>query len=239
MYQWYTLVFWSKAVSDNVPFETIAIKAFHALDLFNKLPSEYRPNYLKVKRLRDAKPFSFTYENFYDELQKGINKEGKRVFGDLGYNVSFFSSLNKSSCVGYSIQVGCTNKRFINTFIIDFPVSFPANTSSYGKEIKEIFLKVIDLLDPFWAGFVNDAFPQDTGGFPKGEERKITSVHWLNYWGKEMLNQLDRKKLAAISIKFPQVTYSKGFLQMQELALDINNDKDVAYKREIEKYLLS
>lgn len=65
-------------------------EAYKALNRFQDCPMEFRPNYLTANTPKDIKELNWNFENFSDMLRKGINKEGKNVFEDLGYSISFF-----------------------------------------------------------------------------------------------------------------------------------------------------
>lgn len=94
MIQRHSIILWKKAERKDKDFEEIAKETYEVLKQFQECPQELRPNYLTAKTKKDIKEFDWNYENFRSMLKKGVNKEGENIFEDLGYSISFFSSLN-------------------------------------------------------------------------------------------------------------------------------------------------
>lgn len=74
---WYTIGFWRKTEQSGIPFDEIARRAYDTITIFNDLQEEYRPNYQTVRRKRDAVPFDWGYDNFYEKLKKMLTNPKK------------------------------------------------------------------------------------------------------------------------------------------------------------------
>jgi len=123
MIQRHSIILWKKAEKKDKDFEEIAKETYEVLKLFQECPQELRPNYLTAKTKNDIKEFDWNYENFRSMLKKGINKEGENIFEDLGYSISFFSSLNGQNSCGFEIIAGNKNEKFYNVLIVNLPLS--------------------------------------------------------------------------------------------------------------------
>ena len=241
--QWFTMGFWRKPEKSGITFDEISRRTYDTITIFNDQQEEYRPNYQTIMQKKDALPFDWNYDNFYKELKKNINKSGRIVFEELGYSMSFFSSLDDNSSCGYSLRVGNQNEQFINAIIVDFPVLFDISCKQNSTLICDIFQRVVEKFEPFWAGVISntDNIKQEKSGFPRGKEQlknQLTGVHWLNYWSNEMISSLGKEKLATINNIFPNIKYNDGVLRLQEKPLNLECEVDRQYKKTVEDYLL-
>lgn len=121
--QRHSIILWKKAEKKDKAFDEIAKETYEVLNLFRDCPQELRPNYLTAETKKDIKEFDWNYENFRSTLKKGINKEGENIFEDLGYSISFFSSLNGQNACGFEMIAGNKNEKFHNSLIINLPAT--------------------------------------------------------------------------------------------------------------------
>nr|MCR4933690.1 hypothetical protein [Lachnospiraceae bacterium] len=155
MVQCYSIILWKKAEKNDKSFNQIAEDAFSVLEVFKNFSSEFRPNYLSAASKKEVREFDWDYNSFYSLLKSGVNKEGKEIFKDLGYSVSFFSSKEDEKSCGINLHVGAKNERLLNTLIVDLPISFDMCKVENAKIIYDLFSGLVNVFRPFW-GCVSD-----------------------------------------------------------------------------------
>ncbi len=149
MLQVHSMLLWANA--KNEEFKTSVDRAYALIMALKEFGTELSPNYLTAKRKKDAKVFDYTYEMLEDLIRKGVNKEGKTVFADLGYSVSFFSSLVEKDSAGISLRVGTTNPRFNNNLVVNLPQTYSIYVdTATGERLINLFKKCVEIFDPFW-----------------------------------------------------------------------------------------
>ena len=236
MLQYYTLIFWRKHERQDITFDEIAEQAYKTISIYQKLPEKYRPNYLRVYRKEDAKLFEWSYQNFYNELKKGVNQENGQIFVDLGYSIGFFSALDNNDACGYSIGVGKTNELFSNTFVIDLALDMDYFTPENSKLIEELFRETVQTFEPYFGATINSLM--DNCNYFNKTTNELQSLHWLTYVSPELSTNLKESKLKKLMKKYKEFEYDNGFIKLQNIALNAENPKDVKYKEEVERELL-
>jgi len=238
MEQYYILQLLRKPEKCNVSFEEIAERAYKTIMLFQKLPKEFRPTYLCANRKKDCKLMEWNYQNFYDILKKNDNHTEEKVFEDLGYTFDCFSSLNNSISCGYSMLVGITNTKLVNSFIMRLSYNIEYFDEATSKQIKELFEESVKIFEPYFGCVYNSLLRSSKKYNTNDDETMPTAVHWLNYWSKDMIGNIGEQKIKRLSKIYKELEYKEGFLKLQDIAIDSKNPKDVEYKAEVEKFLL-
>lgn len=235
MIQRHSIILWKKAEKKDKDFEEIAKEAYEVLNLFQDCPQELRPNYLTAKTKKDIKEFDWNYENFRSMLKKGINKEGENIFEDLGYSISFFSSLNGQNSCGFEIIAGNKNEKFYNVLIINLPLSLNLYDKKMADMIRNLFEKLIQSYKPYWGCISNKALSRKYGKFLEGN--LPTTVHWINYWSEDIIGTIGMKKIQNVVDKNTMSTFKTGILSIKETALDVEKEDDIRLHAEFHKQL--
>lgn len=236
MNQNFTMLFWRKPSKKEKPFEQIAEETYKMFMVFmEKLPENLRPNFKTVSKLGDAKLYDWSFENFSQDLEKGVNHTRDKVFRDLGYSLSFFSSLdNKESC-GYMAKVGVTRKDFIDTFIVEFPVGFDYFSEENASMLEEIFCRCLEIFNPYYACFANSKVK--TSYSYLSDDDKPLDAHWLNYFSHDMMKHIKKGSIKRLERDFDGFEFHDGFIKIQRTPLNAENQKDLELKEQVEGLL--
>ena len=224
-----------KSGKKDKDFEEIAKETYEILKLFQEYPQELRPNYLTAKTKKDIKKFDWNYENFRSTLKNGINKEGKNIFEDLGYSISFFSSLSEKDSCGFRILAGNKNEKFYNVLVVNLSVSLNLYEKKNADMIKELFEELVQSYTPFWGCVSNKALSRKYGKFLEGN--LPTTVHWMNYWSEEIICAIGMKRIQNMVSVNSAILFKNGIFTIKETAIDIENDEDIRLHEELHKYL--
>lgn len=235
MIQRHSIILWKKAEKKDKNFEKIAKETYEVLKLFQYCPQELRPNYLTGKTKKDIKEFDWSYENFRSMLKKGINKEGENIFEDLGYSISFFSSLNGQNSCGFEIVAGNKNEKFYNVLIINLPLSLNLYDIKTADMIKKLFEKLVQSYMPYWGCVSNKALSRKYGKFLDGD--MPTTVHWVNYWSKDIVRTIGMEKIQNLVDNNTMSTFKGGILSIKETALNVEKEHDVKFHAKIHDQL--
>ncbi|MBQ9935242.1 MAG: hypothetical protein IJO70_05270 [Lachnospiraceae bacterium] len=233
MVQRHSIVLWRKAEKKAKEFEELAKETYEIMTIFQSYPIEIRPNYLAEKLKNDTNKFEWNYENFKDVLKKGVNKENEREFKDLGYSLSFFSSMSEHNSCSFEITVGNKNERFYNTIIINLPVSLNYFEIRTTDMIRELFGKLVQVYRPYWGCVSNKILSRKYGKFLDGD--LPTTVHWMNYWSENIISKIGEDKIQKIVDENSMLTFEEGRLFIKDTAFDIENYEDVSYHEFLHK----
>ncbi len=236
MTQRHSIILWKKAYDKSNSFEEIAKDAFELLKLLKKFPVNFQPTYLSEKSKKESILFDWNFDNFKLLLEKGVNSEGQIVFYDLGYTLSFFSSLNNEDSCSIKITTGITNANFINSFILDLPIGFDLFNNENADLVKNLFKSLINIYKPFFGCVSNKALTRKYGAHLKNDKPAI--VHWLNYWSENIVEKIDNEKINSVLQKNNRISFSDGIFSIKETSIDIENEKDVEYQEYLQKELL-
>lgn len=235
MIQRHSIILWKKAEKKDKDFEEIAKETYEVLKLFQECPQELRPNYLTAKTKKDIKEFDWNYENFRSMLKKGINKEGENIFEDLGYSISFFSSLNEKNSCGFEILAGNKNEKFYNVLIVNLPLSLNLYDKKTADMVKSLFEKLIQSYMPYWGCISNKVLSRKYGKFLEGS--LPTTVHWINYWSEDILGTIGMEKIQNMVNKNAMSTFKTGILSIKETAFDVEKEDDIRFHAEMHNQL--
>jgi hypothetical protein len=235
MVQRHSIILWKKAEHKDKKYEEISKEAYNILSLFQDYPQELKPNYLSVKSKKDAKEFAWNYENFNSVLKKGINREGENIFEDLGYSISFFSSMEEKKSCAFQMNVGNKNNKFYNTFIIDLPLSLNLYDKKIADTIRSLFEKLVQFYIPYWGCISNKVLSRKYGNFLDGN--LPTTVHWMNYWSEDIIEMIGMRKIQKIVDQNSIISFQKGVLSIKDTAFDVDKEEDLKYHDELQNYL--
>lgn len=236
MVQRHSIILWKKAEKEDKKFEEIAKETYEVLKLFQEYPQELRPNYLTARAKKDIKEFDWNYENFRSTLKKGINKECENIFEDLGYSISFFSSLNGQNSCGFEIIAGNKNEKFYNVLIVNLPLSLNLYDEKIADMVKRLFEKLTQSYKPYWGCVSNKALSRKYGKYLEGS--LPTTVHWINYWSEDILETIGMEKIQNVITKNAMSTFKTGILSIKETALDVEKEDDIRFHTEMHNQLL-
>lgn len=234
MIQRHTIILWSKA--KNEPFKATVDKAYSLMQLLRNFGPELSPNYESINRKKDAKLFEWSYEAFEKLVKNGVNKEGKNTFAELGYSVSLFSSLNGKESAGISMNIGNTNPRFPNTFIMDLPQTYKMiDNESGAQRIESLFKECIEIFEPYWGCVANSVNSNSFDGFYKDD--LPTTVHWLNYFGRDIVETVGENKIIEAPLSL-SVKIGDGYLlKLDKFPINIEDNEIIRKQSEINSIL--
>lgn len=236
MIQRHSIILWRKAEKEDKSFEDISKEAYQVLSLFQYCPQELRPNYLTGKTRKDIKKFDWNYVNFSEQLKKRVNKEDKVVFKELGYSISFFSSMDEINSCTFSMTAGNRFEKINNVLIVDLPLSYNLFEKETADIISDLFAKLVQVYKPFWGCISNKAFSRKYGRLLEGNIP--TTVHWMNYWSEDIIRAIGMDKIQnAVNIN-TTVSFKSGILSINETALDVEKEDDIRYHGLLQKQLL-
>ena len=237
MIQRHSIILWKKPEEKDKDFDEISKEAFQVLNILQNYPVNYRPNYLTGSDLSDVKEFPWDLEHFRERLKKGLNQEDDHKFYDLGYSISFFSSMNENDSCAIQMRTGIKNKKFYNTLIINLPVSTNVFGERDAEMIREMFQYLVLKYEPFWGCISNKKISRKYGKL--WENDLPVAIHWGNYWSKETVESIGQEKIGGMIHENPQASFENGILFIKDTALDVNNHKDMDYCDKWQRRLLS
>lgn len=235
MIQRHSIILWRKAEKEDKSFEEISKETYEVLNVFQHCSQELRPNYLPGKTKKDIKEFDWNYENFSEQLKKGVNKENEVVFKELGYSISFFSSMDEKNSCTFSMIVGNKFEKMNNVLIVDLPLSYNLYEKETADMISELFEKLVQVYKPFWGCISNRALSRKYGKFLEGN--LPTTVHWMNYWSEDIIRTVGMDKIQNVVEKNITVSFKRGILSINETALDVEKEDDIRYHDLLQKQL--
>lgn len=233
--QKHTIILWKRPKRES--FEIMAKNAFEIIAKLNKFGDELKPKYLTSFKKSECKEFDMTYSSFKNILRDNVSREGKMIFEDLGYNVSFFSSMEEDESATIDISVGISNEKFYNTLIVGLPYSLNIFDEVMYSRLVDLFKELVGIFDPFWGCIENDInIDRFDGELFQGS--KPTTVHWLNYFGQEIIKEIGMGKIEKAPIE-ELVQYPNGgcFVKIKTSPINDHYDKDVFFQKQVNKYL--
>lgn len=223
--QTYSIVLWRKAEKEEITFDDIARRAYDSLDILQKYDVIFRPNFLTAKSKKKVLAFEWNYASFSQNLQNGIMKIGKEEISQLGYSISFCSSLNENESCGILVKVGNRDSRFYNSIVINLPTCVNYCEKSNSDIIKELFTELVNCFEPFWGCISSNQL--DIEGLAYMNNNNPLYVHWMNYWSREVALTINKKFYEEIK-RITGIAYKGGFLQLSDNVLSSKNEKDLA-----------
>lgn len=232
MTQKHNIILWRNPDNELQSFENISRNAFKTMGIFQQFNTNWQPNYLTGHR-KNTEKFNWSYENFSETLKKCVNKEGKKIFLDLGYSISFFSALNEYESFGYLLNVGST--KFINNLIIDIPINIDLSNLEIANTTIRLFEKLVENFKPFWGCIANESIASEYGYFDI-QKKLPKTIFWLNYFDNVIIENMDKNKIIEIVNKNEEITFNKGIFQIKNTAIDIEKEDDMLLYTRLNKY---
>lgn len=232
MLQTHTLILWADAYEAD--FEESLEKTYTLLKLLKESGLGLDPKYLPAMRKKDAKTFELTKTSLAELLRKGVHKEGKVVFPDLGYRTHFFSSFNDNDSAGIMLGVGVSNPRFYNTCVVELPISLKIYDEHTIERLMTLFKKSIVVFDPFWGCIGNSVNSRRYGGY-YGDELPIT-VHWINYFGSRLSKFYGDKMIVSAPVYSAEKFHKGYFIELKEKPINDDVKEDIALQQQANKY---
>ena len=172
----------------------------------------------------------WNYENFEKILREGINKENNKTFENLGYSIQMFSSLIDVESFSIQLRVGNKESIFYNTLVVEIPNTMNMLDLNNAELISDLFNQLAQGFVPFWGCVSNKAMMRKYKRYLING--KPTTVHWLNYWGEDIVNDLPiseiRKKV------FECIEINSGYyIRLQKEPINISNINHMKLQKDI------
>ena len=233
MLQRHSLILWANASEE--PFEVSLKKAYELLQKLKEFGVELSPNYITAKRKKDAQTFDWRIDTLEELLRKGVNKEGNTVFLDLGYRVSFFSSLKEDNSASISLLVGVSNIKFINNFIVNLPLSLSMyDDNQLNERLIEVFKKCIEVFNPFWACIGNSANVRRHDGY--WGDKLPKSIQWVNYFNNEISQMLGENAIMTSPVRIKEKFHSGYLLVLKNQPINDDIEEDIILQQRVNNY---
>jgi hypothetical protein len=233
MLQSHSLILWANA--SNEEFQVSLNKAHDLLLALKDFGPELSPNYLPANRKKDVTNFDWSLETLQELFKKGINKEGEIAFPDLGYELSFFSSLDEDESAGISMTLGVRNNKFINNFVVDLPLSLPIYESlEVNKRLITVFKECVRIFNPFWACIGNDVNLRRYDGY--WGNKLPTAIHWVNYFGSEVSKTFGDVKITSSPTYIKEKFHSGYLLLLKNGPINDEIEDDVKLQHRANKH---
>ncbi len=232
MIQTHSLVLWKKAETREFyaytkeAYETMQILISYGICI---------PAYETVMRKKDAKLFYWNYDNFSKAVKKNVNKEGNTIFQDLGYIISFFSSLNNDKASGITLSIGNKNTKFVNALVINFSLSVDLYNMNVASSVSDMFCDCVNTFKPFWGCISNKKNIREYKKYLK--DNKPTTVHWINYWSGEIINVLGTDKIQVVLDSCENCSFENGIFKINPIAMNVDNEEDIKLQQMINSKL--
>lgn len=200
------LILWRKPVEKTL--EVLAEEAFDLFSIFREAQEDFRPNYQTARRKRDAKPITWDEKTFRNALLGRPVNQGNTLLGELGYSISFFSSVEEERSVGYRLHIGNRDPKFVDTFVVDIPDSAWNSRLFSLVAIEDTFCRCIAAFHPFW-GCVDDRCPPEDG-YLTWDRKRPMGVCWMNYWDTAMALQVGLLHIRRACGAMPEASWRDG-----------------------------
>lgn len=234
MTQKHTMILWREPDLEIRSFDEIAKEAFDIMNVFQQFDNEWRPNKLVGYRQKDG-PFEWNYEHFAEALKKGVNREGKVEFPDLGYRMGFYSSSNEDRCFGHSLHVGDT--QFLNVLTVSIGLDWDLQNKLIADNLVLLFEELVEHFQPFWGCIANAKISKEYNYFNK-EEYIPQTIYWVNYFNKTVEENIGQHKIDEVLSQYTNITMKNGILRLKDTMIDFNVELDVRMQQEVHHQLL-
>lgn len=167
-----TMLLWSEASEETL--DSQAEKVYSSLIALSRIDNLV-PTFETAKKKKNVKKFDLSYEN----VKKIIEDKRDKQFPALGSTFSFFSSLSDKDSSSISFSVGITDKRFSNTFVLEFHADSADWCISLFKEL-------VLLNDPYFGCITNSDYME----YFSTKEKKPLHIFWINYWKENIAREM-------------------------------------------------
>ena len=238
MYQKHSIILWKKAEDIEKSFDDISQEAFTVYEAMLTFPTPFKPQYLTAKSKKAAMEIQSDYKWFRNELEKNVNKEGKKIFEELGYSLSFFSSKKEDCSCSFSMRVGNKSPQFFNTLVIGVPYLVDVYDIKASDTIYNIFTELVNAFNPYW-GCVSNTVLTKQYQSPLIHNGTPSTIHWINYWSPEIIEKIGGLKLSEIFRTSENIKFNNGILRIQDTAINMDNPNDIEYQRNLHRKIFA
>ncbi len=236
MIQRHSLILWANP--SNEDFHVSLAKANNLLLALKEFGPEIAPNYITSKRKKDALNFDWNANTLEELLKKGINKEGNNQFLDLGYRMSFFSSLREDDSASISLLVGASNSCTTNSLIVNLPLTLPVYESSdINDKLISTFKECVEIFDPFWACIGNNVNVRRFDGYWRDD--LPTAIHWVNYFGNGICKIFGDKKIESAPTSSIEKFHLGYIVKLKDSPLNDEIEDDIELQKKVNEYFQS
>lgn len=188
MNKYYEMIFWmnnyNESLDEQVDRIFLSLKACEEVDYLI-------PCYLKSSSKQSAPKFELSKKNVKELIITNMNT---RTI-DLGSRFGFFTSMDDTISCGISFSTGIKSKMFVNTLVITISHTEYKEEQEI-EEINNLFLQLIYANKPCYACLTDQV---NRNKYGDGKLLNIESglpnaVLWINYWGKNISENLDLYK---------------------------------------------
>ena len=232
--QLHKMIFWGKPKKES--FKEISQRAYQVIQLLDSFGEDLKPKYFTAFKKSEAEQYDGTYNTLYSHLKRGVNREGNVVYEDLGYSISFFSSMDNKRSAGIRMTLGVSHKSFVNTLIIKLPQAMDVYSKHVANNLTNLFKELIGAFNPFWGCIVNDLNVERYEG-DLYKNHLPSTVHWLNFFGEDTVNKIGLDKIKQAPFQEVVEVGSGYFLKLKEYPIDDFSSEDVALQAEVNRFL--
>lgn len=230
----YTMILWINPIEECL--EDQAERIYKTLSEIGKIDTLH-PRFLTAKSKKSAKKFILSKENIYDL----ILKKQDNLFPDLGSIFSFFTSMDDDKINGISISTGITNAKFTNSIVINIGSSDLINDDEKLLQLIPVFRKIVKINKPFYACIADRGNMNLYDGYINKEKNQPQTAYWMNYWGKDIISQIDFKQAYAneeLKNIYDIEEYEDGFfINLTKEPTDVENDEHMSLQKSINSIL--
>lgn len=229
MVQRHSIILWKEPETRD--FSVYTEEAYQTLEVLMKHNKLCYPTYETGIKKKEAKPIDWEYSKFCEIVMKNATKDSD----ELGYNVSFFSSLKNDESASISFSIGIRNAQFVNTCIVKLPVNLEIFHEDIYNEVSEIFSDCVKTFRPFWGCVSNDRNARSFGAFLNGN--KPSTVHWMNYWSESICKEISERRIQKVIERNSQILFQDNIFKVRNNPLDITCEEDMQLQRALNSLL--
>lgn len=221
------MLLWAKPKKEDI--KEIILKGLNILNVLKNFGPELEAKYVRRKIPNTVTKFKLTEDDFKTIIMDNINKEGNKEFINLGYTLHFFTDLDKKKLTAIYLHIGASFHKIVNSLIIHFSENFNIYKPPLSYAIIDLFKKLIILFQPFWACIANNINKLRFHKFVK--DNKPTTVHWLNYWGSKLLENINTNNLQNAPVKEYEQINDGLFIKLKDQPIDNTNEEDISMQQ--------
>lgn len=229
----HSIILWAEPKKEA--FEDLSVKCYNILNILKNFSPDLSPKYILDFETKKFKEYEFNINEIKKILKDNINKEGDKIFPELGYRIHFISHLNTANTTGISMTIGASFERITNTINIGIKDDFVLyDNHKVNFHLVKLFKNLIELYKPFWGCVSNDINSNRIEKFIKSN--KPTTVHWLNFWGSKLLNELKINNWENAPIEEYEQIDDGYFIKLKKEPIDDENENDLLLQQNANRY---
>lgn len=229
----YNLIMWSRNYEDT--FEKQVERVYSSLLEMSKI-EELVPRYLTGKSKKTAPEFELTRESVELLIEKNTDKKYAHL--GTGTSIGFFTSKDDSKICSISITSGNKNPILTNSINVNISSMDLSNDIVKRNHIIELFKKLVEINNPFYACIVDYKNEQLYDSFYDNDKKIPKCIFWINYFGREVVERLSQINVSIDNIKneiYHLEQQEEGyFIRLTETSI-FDEVKKVALQKKINK----